>query len=74
MLVIILALFGTKKLVNIGKDLGNAIKGFKDATKSEEEKAAAANDNTQNKSQGQVIEGEAKREPSKTDNVSKDKV
>jgi sec-independent protein translocase protein TatA len=30
-LVIIIALFGTKKLRSIGKDLGGAVKGFKDA-------------------------------------------
>jgi sec-independent protein translocase protein TatA len=30
-LVIIVALFGTAKLKNIGKDLGGAVKGFKDA-------------------------------------------
>ena len=31
-------LFGTKKLGNIGTDLGKAIKGFKDGLKNEEEK------------------------------------
>ncbi len=30
-LLIILAIFGTKKLRNIGGDLGGAVKGFKDA-------------------------------------------
>lgn len=30
-LVIIVALFGTAKLKNIGRDLGGAVKGFKDA-------------------------------------------
>lgn len=30
-LVIILLVFGTKKLKNLGSDLGGAIKGFKDA-------------------------------------------
>lgn len=30
-LVIIIALFGTKKLKSLGKDLGGAVKGFKDA-------------------------------------------
>lgn len=30
-LVIIIALFGTKKLRSLGKDLGGAVKGFKDA-------------------------------------------
>jgi sec-independent protein translocase protein TatA len=37
-LVIVLLLFGTKKLGNIGSDLGKAIKGFKDGVKGEEEK------------------------------------
>lgn len=30
-LVIVLLLFGTKRLKNIGSDLGNAIKGFRNA-------------------------------------------
>lgn len=30
-LLIIVALFGTSKLRNLGKDLGGAVKGFKDA-------------------------------------------
>ena len=29
-LVIIIVIFGTKKLRNIGSDLGGAVKGFKD--------------------------------------------
>jgi sec-independent protein translocase protein TatA len=32
-LVIILLIFGTKKLRNIGQDLGGAVKGFKDGMK-----------------------------------------
>lgn len=36
-LVIIMLLFGTKKLRNVGKDLGGAVKGFKDAVKEGEE-------------------------------------
>ena len=38
-LVIVLLLFGTKKLRNVGTDLGGALKGFKSAM-SEGEKAA----------------------------------
>jgi sec-independent protein translocase protein TatA len=34
--------FGTKKLGNIGSDLGKAVKGFKDGVKGEEEKSAHA--------------------------------
>lgn len=36
-LVIIIALFGTKKLRNLGGDLGTAMKGFKDAMKDGEQ-------------------------------------
>lgn len=35
-LVIVALLFGTKKLRNMGTDLGGAIKGFKSAMKDEE--------------------------------------
>jgi sec-independent protein translocase protein TatA len=40
-LVVVMLVFGTKKLGNIGSDLGKAVKGFKDGVKGEEEKAAA---------------------------------
>jgi sec-independent protein translocase protein TatA len=36
-LLIVLVLFGTKKLRNIGQDLGGAIKGFKDGMKEGED-------------------------------------
>ena len=32
-LVIVIVIFGTKKLKNIGSDLGSAVKGFKDGMK-----------------------------------------
>ena len=32
-LAIVVVLFGTKKLRNMGSDVGNAVKGFKDAVK-----------------------------------------
>jgi sec-independent protein translocase protein TatA len=41
-LVIVMLVFGTKKLGNIGEDLGKAVKGFKDGMKGEEEKKPAA--------------------------------
>ena len=40
-LIIIVVIFGTKKLRNIGADLGGAVKGFKDGMK---EGGAAADD------------------------------
>lgn len=39
-LVVVILVFGTKKLGNVGSDLGKAVKGFKDGMKGEEEKPA----------------------------------
>jgi sec-independent protein translocase protein TatA len=41
-LVIIVLIFGTKKLKNIGSDLGGAVKGFKDGMKDSDKAAADA--------------------------------
>ncbi|MFZ4120010.1 MAG: Sec-independent protein translocase subunit TatA [Polynucleobacter sp.] len=38
-LVIVMLVFGTKKLRNMGSDLGGAVKGFKDGMKTGEDKA-----------------------------------
>lgn len=40
-LVIVLVIFGTKRLRNIGGDLGSAIKEFKEGMKGEDEKLAS---------------------------------
>ena len=42
-LVIVLLVFGTKKLKTIGSDLGGAFKGFKEAMKDGEQAADEAN-------------------------------
>ena len=39
-LVIVMLVFGTKKLGNIGSDLGKAVKGFKDGVKGDDDKPA----------------------------------
>ena len=39
-LVVVLLIFGTKKLRNIGEDLGGAVKGFKSGMKDGSESAA----------------------------------
>lgn len=36
LLVVVVIVFGTSKLKNAGKDLGGAVKGFKDAVKEED--------------------------------------
>ena len=56
-LVIVLLIFGTKKLRNIGTDLGGAVKGFKDGMKGGEEDKPGA---TPIASSGTTIEGEVK--------------
>ncbi len=35
-LVVVVLVFGTKKLGNVGSDLGKAVKGFKDGVKGDE--------------------------------------
>ena len=39
-LLVVVLIFGTKKLKNIGSDLGGAVKGFKDGVKSGGDSAA----------------------------------
>jgi sec-independent protein translocase protein TatA len=58
-LVIVLLVFGTKKLRNIGQDLGGAVKGFKDGMK-EAEGSAEEGKPQQKIAEGQVIDAEAK--------------
>ena len=41
-LAIVILVFGTKKLRNIGQDLGGAVKGFKDGMKDGEDKDKSA--------------------------------
>lgn len=43
LLVIVVVVFGTAKLKNAGKDLGGAVKGFKEAVKDEEPENARKN-------------------------------
>jgi sec-independent protein translocase protein TatA len=43
-LVIVLAIFGTKKLRNLGSDLGGAVKGFRSAMNEAEETAEQIKD------------------------------
>ena len=56
-LVIVMLVFGTKKLRNIGADLGGAVRGFKDGMK---EGSSDKPDGTSQKVEGNVIEGEIK--------------
>jgi sec-independent protein translocase protein TatA len=68
-LAIVVLLFGTKKLRNIGSDLGGAIRGFKKAVKDESKEDAGEQKIEKKSSEGDVIEGEV----SKSEEKDKDK-
>jgi sec-independent protein translocase protein TatA len=57
-LVVVMLVFGTKKLKNIGSDLGGAVKGFKEAMKEEQVKPTELPRNGE--TSGTTIEGEVK--------------
>jgi sec-independent protein translocase protein TatA len=62
-LVIVVLIFGTKKLRNIGQDLGGAVKGFKEGMKgAEEEEAGKPAEPPQ--IAGKTIDAEVKKESS----------
>jgi len=65
---IVILLFGTKKLRNVGGDLGNAIKSFKKAVKTGEDSVDEKNANEQiaQKEDGRVIDAEVSKEKDET--------
>ena len=62
LLAIVVLLFGTKKLRNIGGDLGGAVKGFKNAVKDGEEE----------QDQKRLAEDDDKQVAGKTESKDKD--
>jgi len=66
-LVVVVLIFGTKKLRNLGTDLGGAVKGFKEGMgykegmKTEDDKTQPAGSaKLEHSGAGQTIEGEVK--------------
>ena len=60
-LVVVVLIFGTKKLRNLGTDLGGAVRGFKEGMKTEEDAARPQSDvKLEHTGSGQTIEGEVK--------------
>ncbi|TWV82483.1 Sec-independent protein translocase subunit TatA [Moraxella sp. VT-16-12] len=55
LLVVVVILFGTSKLKNAGKDLGQAVKGFKDAVKEEDKPKLTTDDTNAQKAQVEDI-------------------
>lgn len=59
LLLIVLLLFGTKKLRSMGSDLGSAVKGFRSAVSDDDDKQPLQDNAPE---QGQIIEGEIQTE------------
>jgi sec-independent protein translocase protein TatA len=58
-LLIVLLLFGAKRLRNVGSDLGSAVKGFKKAMSEEEKEKEKGDSEKLEQHEGETIQGEA---------------
>ena len=65
-LLVVVLVFGTKKLRNIGSDLGGAVKGFKEGLKQPEEGKTDQAKGEIPPSTGQTIDGEARKETTRS--------
>jgi sec-independent protein translocase protein TatA len=65
--VIVVLLFGTKKLRNLGGDLGSAVKGFKKAITDDEANKTAETENSESIANKTVAEEETKETVEKKD-------
>jgi sec-independent protein translocase protein TatA len=61
-LLVVVLIFGTKKLRNIGQDLGGAVKGFKEGVKGSETEADTAKAESAQQIAGTTIDAEVKKE------------
>jgi sec-independent protein translocase protein TatA len=64
-LVVVVLIFGTKKLRNVGQDLGGAVKGFKEGMKgaeTEADAAKAAADAPSQQISGRTIDAEVRKD------------
>ena len=61
-LAIVILLFGTKKLRNLGGDLGSAIKNFRKGMREGDAEAAEERKQLEAEAEGKVIDAEARTE------------
>jgi len=69
-LAVVLLIFGTKKLRNIGSDMGAAVKGFKDGMKNEDATKTEAEQATQQVAQS--TQTQTSKDPNTVDVSSKE--
>lgn len=67
LLLIVVLVFGTKRLRNIGSDLGSAVKGFRKGLEEEHEDKDPEKLTAENKSAAPQAEEEKEKAQSKTD-------
>jgi sec-independent protein translocase protein TatA len=60
LLIIVLVIFGTKKLRNMGADLGGAVRGFKDGMRDSSAEKTAEPGTPAPQVTGKTVEGEVK--------------
>lgn len=68
-LVIVLLLFGTKKLRNIGSDLGGAIRGFRSSMKEGGEKDKESDPEKLEQEESTTVSADAERSSEKRDSA-----
>jgi sec-independent protein translocase protein TatA len=68
-LVIVLLLFGTKKLRNIGSDLGGAIRGFRSSMKEGGEKDQESDPEKLEQEESTTVSADAERSSEKRDSA-----
>jgi sec-independent protein translocase protein TatA len=61
-LLVVVLIFGTKKLRNIGQDLGGAVKGFKEGMRDADTAAPAQQPEVPPQHIGTTIEGQAQKD------------
>ncbi len=59
-LLVVVLVFGTKKLGNIGSDLGKAVKGFKEGVKTKDGEESSQAELDAKADRGTVVEGEVR--------------
>ena len=70
-LVIVLAIFGTKRLRSLGSDLGSAVKGFRSAVNEADEASEATTEHPGNETTEQI--SDSKQEDADFDNTPVEK-
>jgi sec-independent protein translocase protein TatA len=68
LLVVVILIFGTTKIANLGKDLGKAVKGFKDGVKDSNQDAAETQKTVEQAKVIDVVAKEAETQSSSQSN------